>query len=202
MSLYWAKFKRHESGRIFRFETRVYLSDIPKCTSTDPVIGAVIAKNPGSAQPSAGAPRTIQPIQLANDRLLPTVRSIVRKAYRGAKTDAPQRGYIQVLNLFYLCDNDFKHAIREISRIDNPPIDPAESKRFPWVFYLWGDYTHNKAQFIQRFTDLDARHHFYFDKNDTIVVPGVPVEKSFAKHTQGLNQKPIIEHMADFLSLL
>lgn len=199
MSLYWAKFERDDSGRTFRLDTRVYLTDVAKCSTKDPLIGAVVAKNPGSAQPS-GSARLLQPIQLANDKLIPTVRSIVMKAYEEADCKSARRGYIQVLNLFYLCDNKYTQALREMSHISKPPTDPAEDRCFPWVFYLWGEYDQHKAPYIDRFTDLNADAHFYFDKLRDVVVSGVPGKTSFAKHTQGLVQEPVIDHLAQLLN--
>jgi hypothetical protein len=195
---YWARFVPCQS-RLFRFDTRVYLRGVPKCRSTDTVIGAVVAKNPGSARPSDSQSRALQPIELANDRLIPTVRSFVLKAYRMAGVAASRNAYIQVLNLFYLCEKDFGCAIRGIGSMVNPPADPAESNVFPWIMYLWGKYECRKAHFIRRFSRLDSENHFYVDKNLNQIVRGIPGRDSFARHTQGLKLEPVVAHLASLL---
>jgi hypothetical protein len=198
MSLYWARFVNYGSN-IFRIDTRVYLQDVEKCRKSDAVIGAVVAKNPGSAQPSDTTSRSLQPITLANDRLIPTVRSFTAKAYRKANIAPPANAYIQVLNLFYLCNKDFNQALRSVSLMAELLTDPSESKTFPWIMYLWGAFEGRKAQYIRRFEDLNSRNHFYFDKNINELVSDVPGEGSFAKHTQGLELKPIIKYLATLI---
>ncbi len=79
MPLYWARFERR-GANLFRFDTRIYLEDVEECGPDDTVVGAVVAKNPGSARPSADDSTVLHPITLTNDKLLPTVRSLVRQA--------------------------------------------------------------------------------------------------------------------------
>jgi len=198
MSLYWAKFVSHGSN-LFRLDTRIYLQPVAKCGPGDQPIGAVVGKNPGSARPSDVTTRTLHKLTLANDKLLPTVRSIVVKAYSKAGIEPPDGGYVQVLNLFYLCDKGFDRAMRAIGRIDKPPSDESESKHFPWIMYLWGEYHDAKASYIDRFEKLDSDRHFYFDKNRDRIVPSVPNRGSFAKHTQGLVLEPVIKHLASLI---
>ncbi len=200
MPLYWARFVNGGSNGIFRLDTRVYLHDVARCMATDFAIGAVVAKNPGSARPSDVGARALQPIALENDKLIPTVRSLVAKSYREAQRSPPKNGYIQVLNLFYLCDKQFNRAIRAATQMVNPRIDPAETKPFPWVMYLWGEFENRKARFIRRFSELDSQNHFYFDKNLDDIVCDVPGDGSFAKHTQGLNHEPVVQHLASLIT--
>jgi hypothetical protein len=115
MPLYWAQFQQH-GDHLFRMDTRIYLVDVAECRPGDSAIGAVVAKNPGSARPGDTTSPRLHPIRLSNDRLIPTVRSFVRRAYDEAGVAIPSRGYIQVLNLYYLCEKNSTTAIRKIER--------------------------------------------------------------------------------------
>jgi hypothetical protein len=195
MPLYWARFERRGTN-LFRFDTRIYLEDLEECGPDDTVVGAVVAKNPGSARPSDDDSTVLHPITLTNDKLLPTVRSLVRQAYDQAGIEPPPGAYVQVLNLFYLCEKDYGRAIQAIRGMTNRPLDATEENEFPWIMYLWGEYHGDKAPYIRRFRTLNSCHHFYFDKNRDELVVGVPGAGSFAKHTQGLKLGPVIEHVA------
>ena len=197
MPFYWARFASYE-GHLFRLDTRIYLEDVPRCKPTDHAVGAVVGKNPGSARPSTDSSE-LQAIALTNDKLLPTVRSFVRKSYQDAGVEVPPCGYVQVLNLFYLCDEKYSRAIRTLGRVAAPPTDQAEGRVFPWTMYLWGEFDDDKAQHISRFRNLNSNHHFYFDKNDDQLVSAIPGEGSFAKHTQGLKLAPVVTHLASLL---
>jgi hypothetical protein len=195
MPLYWARFQNH-GGHLFRIDTRVYLTDVAECREDDCPVGAVVAKNPGSARPSDATSIALHPISLKNDRLIPTVRSFVRRAYEEAEIEIPSRGYIQVLNLFYLCEKEYSEAIRKLRSIASPPLDPAEEGRFPWIMYLWGKYDRSKASHMTRFSRIESDHHFYFDQNLERIVQGVPGPTAFARHTQGMELEPVITYLA------
>jgi len=133
---YWAKFKTVDSA-VFRFDTRIYLHSIDKPADNDATVGCVIGKNPGSALGEIGR-RRLAPIALSGDKFLPTVRAIVSKAYLAAELPLPERGYIQVLNLFYLCNRHLVEAKRSYAAVQRPPRCPAEKLSFPWAWYVWG----------------------------------------------------------------
>jgi hypothetical protein len=198
MPLYWAQFVKHGED-LFRLDTRIYLAEVAECRPGDQLVGAVVAKNPGSARPRDVNSTGLHPITLKNDKLIPTVRSFVRKAYQAAGVEFPVRGYVQVLNLFYLCDKDYKAAIRKIARIADAPIDPSEQEEFPWIMYLWGDSHRSKAPHIIRFRDIASDHHFYLDQNLQMIVEGVPGNDSFARHTQGMDLDLVIAHLATLI---
>ncbi len=90
MSHFWAKFLSIDD-ETYRLDTRIYLKDIDSPREGDLCIGAIVGKNPGSAKQSTSSGE-LQSIELANDKLLPTVRNIVTKAYLGANTFLPNRG--------------------------------------------------------------------------------------------------------------
>lgn len=112
MTYFWAKFKMSGSNT-FRFDTRIYLNEIEEPLKTDICIGAIVGKNPGSANPCDKTKSSLQEINLDGDKLLSSVRNIIRKSYQEAKSKLPNQGYIQVLNLFYLCNPDLEKAIEE-----------------------------------------------------------------------------------------
>ncbi len=92
MTSYWAKFVKH-GPHLFRLDTRVYLQPIANCGPGDQPIGAVVGKNPGSARPSDATTGTLHELTLANDKLLPTVRSIVARAYSKSGIDPPDGAF-------------------------------------------------------------------------------------------------------------
>jgi hypothetical protein len=126
---FWAEFA--ESGKdVFRFDTRIYIDPVSDIEDKDCCIGAVIGKNPGSAK-SAAVGNGIQPIELDGDKLLPSVRNIVLKSYGEAGIQPPQRAYIQVLNLFYLCNPDLGQAVSALKKNQNAANCPTENLFFP-----------------------------------------------------------------------
>ena len=90
MTEFWAKFIP-QNGEVFRMDTRVYLSPVTSPSDSDYCLGAVVGKNPGSARKSSQT-EELQPIELSGDKLLPTVRNVVRKAFsQAALYNTPQK---------------------------------------------------------------------------------------------------------------
>lgn len=199
MGNYWARFSSR-SGEIFRFDTRIYLHAVEAPKKADPCLGAIVGKNPGKAKPSKSM-RGMQSIALDGDKLLPTVRSIVSKAYESAKSFAPVRGYIQVLNLFYLCDHESPRATRTITAMAKPPkLCESEKRKFPWVWYAWGGPSRKLDHYKMRFANIEATRHFFLDYHLGRVTRRQPRVSEFAKHTQGLTQAPVIHAIAKFIA--
>jgi len=194
---FWAEFVEIE-GDIFRFDTRIYLQPVNEIRADDICIGAIVGKNPGSAK-SMALGNGISPIDLDGDKLLPTVRNIVYNAYQAAKMDIPQQGYIQVLNSFYLCDPDLGSAINRLKNNCNVESCPAESKIFPWVWYVWGGDSIDLNKFKERFQDIKAKKHFYFDKDQKEIISEIPRGTDFAKHTQGLRHDYIVPYITSLI---
>ena len=191
---FWAEFV--EIGNdTFRFNTRIYLNPVTGIVNGDHCIGAVVGKNPGSAK-SIAVGNGIQPIELDGDKLLPTVRNIVIKAYNASGTHIPDRGYVQVLNLFYLCNPNLDKAISELINNSNAQNDPTESLSFPWVWYVWGSKSEMLNPYKRRFTNLNTSNHFYYDKELSKVIAKPASESAFAKHTQGLKHAFVVPYIS------
>ena len=203
MTNYWARFE-DKNGNIFRFDTRVYLKPInePSC-SKDVCIGAVIGKNPGSAQPSDCNSATLQPIILDNDKLLPTVKNIMTKAYNeaGIALEENANGYIQILNLFYLCEKSIRMAKERIKNYQpNYPICCSEGNNFNFILYAWGGPKDGLGCFKKRFfNNMRVKNNIWFDRNAREIKYTIPDENGFAKHIQGLSHEFIVPGIVEIL---
>ena len=199
MSHFWAKFEQH-GVNLFRYDTRIYLNSISTPSDSDICIGAIVGKNPGSAIAINCSHAELQPINLDGDKLLPTVRNIILKAYAHASIKVPNRKYVQVLNLFYLCNPDLGQAINLIKEHSSSIKNcKSELKEFPWVWYVWGGENQNLSEFKLRFSQLTAEKNFYFDKVAGSIVKTVPSVKAFAKHTQGLKHDFVVPYIAELV---
>ena len=198
MNNYWAKFERRNNN-IFRFDTRVYLNLLGKQTDKDICIGAVVGKNPGSALPSLSDCTSLQEIELDGDKLLPNIRSILLKSYKRSKKLIQKNSYIQVLNLLYVCNKDLFQAIKTIAGYPNPIICDTEKKKFPFLWYLWGNDNKNLNSYKKRFYDLDAKTHFYLDTNTKGIISNYPAMNDSARHTQGLSHELVVPYISNIL---
>jgi hypothetical protein len=173
-------------------DTRIYLSTAPRLQRDGSCVGAIVGKNPGSA---CGVPTgNWQSLSLGKDRLLPTVKNIFVAAYVGAGKTIPDNAYIQVWNLFYLCDPNLTAALRALRAIATAPICLTETTYVPIVWYAWGGSDSRLNQFKARFSPT-AKHEFFFDKHTATVQPRRPTVHDFAKHTQGMPWAPVIAHL-------
>ena len=198
MSQFWGQFISIESA-VFRIDTRIYLSDVKSPTSQDYCIGAIVGKNPGSANPNDTQSLDLQEIKLNGDKLLGTVRNIVQKAYIKADKEIPKYGYVQVLNLFYLCNKDLNQAIRRIKLINYPEYCKSENTIFDWIWYLWGCDNKSLNEFKKRFTAKIANNHFFYDNKCKTVVNSMPGIFDSVRHIQGMQQDKIINFISGIL---
>jgi hypothetical protein len=194
LSHFWARFKTI-GGQRFRFDTRIYLDPIIAPTDQDTVLGCIIGKNPGSAGPSKRSAQ-LAPIALSGDKFLPTVLSVVRQSY--SLTDKPVAAgrYVQVLNLFYLCDRDLREAKRSLQTCRRAPPCPAEKQHFPWAWFAWGGSDRVLDPLKGRFDTLDSDRDFYYSRSQQRVVAQRPSVLDRAKHTQGMPQSAVVAHLA------
>lgn len=198
MSQFWAKFLSID-GETFRLDTRIYLKDIDAPRKGDLCVGAIVGKNPGSAKESTSSGE-LQPIELDGDKLLPTVRNIITKAYVEANMPLPERGYVQVLNLFYLCNKNLAQALASIEKFSEPQLCKSEAGAFPWVWYVWGDESADLNPYKKRFSQVNSNYHFFFDNRAKEVKSQSPKHHEFAKHTQGLKHEYVVPHIAKIIA--
>ena len=197
MSNFWARFEKI-NGRLFRYDTRIYLQPVNNIETSDICLCAVVGKNPGSAKGEPSA--TLKEINLDGDKLLPTVRNIFLKAYQDADKELPERSYIQVLNLFYLCEADLNLAISQAENETTQETCQTENKLFPFVWFVWGGDDDRLNHFKMRFEFLKVIQPFYYD-NGTIVEK-IPEETSSARHTQGLKHDYVLSYISNMLKTL
>jgi hypothetical protein len=194
---FWAEFVKIADDT-FRFDTRVYFNSISEVRESDNCVGAIVGKNPGSAK-SVAIDEGIQPISLDRDKLLPTVRNIFVQSYKEAEVDLPKRGYIQILNLFYLCNKNLGQAIAGVKKNKYAKNCLSENKNFPLIWYVWGDSLDDLNPFKERFKQLKSSNHFYYDKVHNKVVSESPSISCFAKHTQGLRHDYVVPYISGII---
>jgi hypothetical protein len=198
VSYFWAEFQKDKQA-VFRIDIRIYFDEISFPDRNDICIGAIVGKNPGSAKASYLNRPGLQPILLDGDKLLPTVRNIVVKAYRLKGENPNHPSYIQVLNLFYLCEPNLSAAIKMSNVIPDLKICHSETKNFPWVWYGWGGENKMLSKHKLRFKRIKTNHSFFYDKNIGSIESRQPSTADFAKHTQGLKHDKVVPYIANLL---
>ncbi|MCZ2845234.1 MAG: hypothetical protein O2U61_01850 [Candidatus Bathyarchaeota archaeon] len=198
MSVYWAKFEL-KNNHLYRFDTRIYLKPILYPSDKDICTGAVVGKNPGSAKPYDNNSSSIQKIQLENDQLLPNIKSILVKAYQRAKKPIPRNSYVQILNLFYICDRNLDQALKKIDSHPNPIICGTEEKNFPFLWYVWGGDNKKLNFYKSRILNIKSDKYFYLDTNTKKVITVAPRLSDSARHTQGMQHDLIIPFISTIL---
>ncbi|PGZ92214.1 hypothetical protein [Bacillus sp. AFS029533] len=198
MSLYWAKFEV-KNNHLCRFNTRVYLKPILYPSDKDICIGAVVGKNPGSAKPYDNNSPYFQKIQLENDKLMINVKSIFVKAFEKAKKPIPSNSYVQILNLFYICERNLKQAIKKIDVHTNMSICGTEEKYFPFIWYVWGSENKKLNFYKSRIYNIKSDEQFYLDTNTKKVITAAPRLSDSARHTQGMKHDLIVPFISTIL---
>lgn len=197
-SHYWAAFRKRSGGRL-RFDTRIYLTPRIAPAECDVPIGCIVGKNPGSAIPPASS-RRLQPLVLSGDRFLPNVLAILRKAYNAASREPPVDAYLQVLNLFYLCDRNLQQAKNALRVDPRRMICKTERTAYPWAWLAWGGSDPLLDPLKARFRDLSAQKCFFYDGREGCVRDGMPRNGELARHTQGMPHGALVAHIATLLA--
>ena len=204
MSYYYAEFQTIVTD-CFRWNTRVYLDPHVLTQPAGTCVGAVVAKNPGSAT-SGGA--GWQALTIGNDQMLPNVCRIFNKAYadpiyfsRSGTKGKPDDAYVQILNLFYLCDPNLHSAMTKIGAHTPPPTCASESTIFPLIWFAWGGPHGKLNAFESRFAGIKATDYFFYHPKqpNPKVIACIPTIGCFAKHPQGLAHANIVPHLASIL---
>lgn len=192
---YFARFEPFKE-ELFRFDTRIYLSDRPD-SGEGRCIAAIVGKNPGSA--TSGDLNKLVPIDLNGDKMLPTVRNRFLQAYATADKAIPDGAFIRVWNLFYLCEPDLKIACQKIRTLEELPVCATEQSPAPMLWFGWGGTDVRLNPFKQRFLRNKSARAFYYDHHMAKVIAEKPTAEGFAKHTQGMPAQPVSEFISTLL---
>jgi hypothetical protein len=157
-------------------------------------MGCIIGKNPGSALPDA-LTGTLQPVPLRGDRFLPTVRAVVAKAFATGGSLWPENGYVQVLNLFYLCDRDLPRALHKLRDQREAPVCDSERRRFSWYWFAWGGPDPRLDELKIRFLRPSRRRSFFYCGESRKIVEQAPDVGDRARHTQGMPHAAVVDHL-------
>jgi len=193
---YFAHFRMHE-GHQFRLDTRIYLRESDEPCDRDTCVSAIIAKNPGSANPTQF--NRLTRLSLDGDKLLPYVRNRFIAAYARSGSEIPNGAYIRVWNLLYICNPDLKDAIAAFKTVKKPLVCDSERAMPRVVWFAWGPPNPKLNQFTSRFIERTVECAFYYDIGTKKVVTSKPKQTSKVKHTQGLPKEPIEMHLARIL---
>ena len=190
---YFAKFEKL-GGAIFRFDTRIYLTNDALDSGAGKCIAAVVGKNPGSASSTSFG--VLSPLELFGDNMLPSVRNRFVEAYRRASKPVPLGAFVRIWNLFYLCDANLQNAIRSYESFLSPPACSSEGDDPPLVWFAWGGSHPTLDNLKKRFRDRSYPRSFFYDKKKERIVDRVPQAGDFPKHLQGLPEEPIVEFLS------
>jgi hypothetical protein len=116
-----------------------------------------------------------------------------------AQLPVPARSYMQVLNLFYLCQPNFKQAIAAMAHKPAAIVCPSEAGYFPWLWYVWGGPAVALDSYKERYQTIRSGCHFYFDKNNGRIVAERATKQVFARHTQGLKHDLLVPFFAGLI---
>lgn len=191
---FYARFE-HVADHVFRFDTRIYLGK-HNADEGGECVGAIVGKNPGTAKPTQLG--ILAPLSLDGDKMLPSVRNRFIAGYKNAGKSIPNNAYVQVWNLFYLCNPNLGVACSEMSRLVEPPLCPSENRKMKVVWFAWGGNDTYLNSFKQRFLS-EHKSGFYYNHQSGLVIPHIPSATDFAKHPQGMPAIPIVNHLAGWL---
>jgi hypothetical protein len=182
----------------FRLDTRIYLEGDSHREEDGVCVAAIVGKNPGSA--CSTKVDCWERLTLAGDKMLPSVRNRFIEGYRLSGKQIPKDAFIRVWNLFYLCNKELDLAIASHNKIASKALTCPSEKIVPKiVWFAWGNSDARLNPFKARFQNFSITNAFYFDKHSKVIVTRIPSQVDFAKHPQGLPEKPIVAHLASIL---
>ncbi len=179
---YYALFEDRD-GRRFRFDTRVYLCDCEDHKQDDGkgiCLGAFVGLNPGSAEPFRESDVGTWTRICADGTL-----RLIRCCFLGAAgEEAPQQhAFVQVWNLFYLCDPESKRAVPAARKLGPPRPCPREGAVNPKVVWFgWGRsprWTENREE---HFIGMNHENGVYYENKNGSPKLGKLEARGFAGH--------------------
>lgn len=189
---FYARFEIIENN-LYRFDTRIYFNNNSP-GNNDECIGVIIGKNPGSAEPIELG--RLAKLDKGNDKMLPYVKNRFEEGYKLAGKEIPGNGYVQVWNLFYLCDPDLKNAIKSIGKTASQPLCETENNIPSITWFAWGGDNRDLNDFKKRFMRSSSSKCFFYDYNAEKVVEDVPTIRDSVKHPQGLTAAYVNNYLA------
>jgi hypothetical protein len=169
-----------------RKDTRVYFVHGKYKKNKGRCVGIIWMCNPGNQLPVARTVRWAPWI-----RLDPTMRFVIQildeaqRILAGQGLAAKKGDYVQVLNLFYVCNSYLVSARQQFSS-SNYRECPVPSAKFTWL--AWGQ--NNNPKLLPRPQILSGlRRPFFYDPNQKKVVPGVPRAPAYPVHPTARMQK-------------
>jgi len=124
----------------------------------------------------------------------------VRKGFDEAGLAWPDRGYVRVLNLFYLCDRNLRTARQTVAAIGNPPVCPSERGRSPWTWFAWGGPDPQLDTLKERFARRRWARPFFVSTRSGRLEQRLPATRDFARHTQGMPHAGVVAFLAEHLA--
>ncbi len=208
----YARFEER-AGQLFRYDTRIYLSDdLEQFEAGGKCVGAVVGKNPGSARPKLTDGRWAR-LDLAGDKMLPSVRNRFVEAYRRAQKPIPADAYVQVWNLFYLVNNNDDQACSALRSLPNLVVCPSEAIKPKVVWFAWGripqpEHRELLNRLKGRFLLQGHEDVFFFgnansgsyDLASAKIQNGLPSTSDFVKHSQGIPKSPVVDRLVQSFS--
>jgi len=193
---YYAKFSEIGAD-LFRFDTRVYLQGGNPSEESE-CVGAVVGMNPGSARPRFRDQH--HELDLGRDKMLPYVRNRFNHAFRLAGMVPPWGAYVQILNVFYLCNANSCDAIDRVSNLADAPTCSSEFQRFPITWYAWGAEDQALAPLKARFLERRDGASIYMRRDRKSFGRTVPGPMEFAKHPRCMPAAPVEIELSQHLS--
>jgi hypothetical protein len=168
----------------------------------------VVLKNPGSARPlsTSGNWEIIK-----EDHTLVLILNRFREAYAESQKVVPRNAFVQVWNLFYLCNHEADEAFATLVKyresFGEPELCRCEDIVPKLVWFAWGKCNGCKKADVARFNSLKARfrkeqhktHSCYYSPKASSMVEGVPSDSEDAQHPQGLPSPAIATYIANRL---
>ena len=124
------------------------------------------------------------------------------KAYKNSNYSMEKK-YIQVLNLFYLCNKNADVAIKEIIKYpSNDCICNKENNHFGIVFYAWG-LKKGLDFFKKRLIDkIKTNNHIWYEKEKNEIILIKPNCNDKVKHPLGLTQNILLPKLEKMIKRL
>lgn len=187
-----------------RYNTRIYIDPIIQPSNADRPIASIVAINPGSAMPpSAYVAGTLAPLILGQDKTLSRILNAFINAINDRKNRdpyTPNGNYIQVFNLFYLCNPDLGQALNQLAN-HGPFFDPNERCLVEPVWFAWGASDKQLNPLKQRFLTINPRRCLYWDCHQEKPIKLIPSLTTTATHPRRVStlNTCFISSLADLL---